>query len=48
LKWLISRHLDYETYPALFCFGLLKQFDVQELIALCNPVKVELAKVEEK
>jgi len=41
LKLLISEHLDYETYPALFCFGLLKQFDVQEFITLCAPVKVE-------
>lgn len=38
---IIEKHLDYETYPALFCFGLLKQFDVQELIALCKPIKVE-------
>ncbi|MBM3238628.1 acetylxylan esterase [Candidatus Poribacteria bacterium] len=46
LKLLIEKHLDYETYPALFCFGLLKQFDVQELIALCAPIKIELMQEE--
>ena len=33
-KRLIEDHLDYEQYPTLFCFGLLEQFDVDELIAL--------------
>lgn len=41
LKRLIEDHVDYEQKPALFCFGLLEQFDVPELIALCSPVKVE-------
>jgi hypothetical protein len=40
LKSLIEEHVDYEKYPALFCFGLLEQFDVPELIALCSPAKV--------
>lgn len=46
LKLLIENHLDYETYPALFCFGLLKQFDVSELIALCTPQKVNKEKMQ--
>jgi len=41
LKNLIEEHNDYETCPPLFCFGLLEQFDVPELITLCYPVKVE-------
>ncbi|MEK9139111.1 MAG: hypothetical protein AAB393_18480, partial [Bacteroidota bacterium] len=41
LKRLIEDHLDYEQYPTLFCFGLLEQFDVAELVALCSPQKVE-------
>jgi len=41
-----SEHLDYETHPALFCFGLLRQFDVQELVALCAPIKVDLGQIE--
>jgi hypothetical protein len=40
LKLLIENHIEYEAYPALFCFGLLKQFDVDEIIALCSPIKV--------
>lgn len=40
LKLLINGHFDYEAYPALFCFGLLEQFDVSELIKLCDPVTV--------
>jgi len=42
LKRLIEDHLDYEQYPTLFCFGLLEQFDVDELIALCPAQKVML------
>lgn len=42
LKSLIENHTDYEARPALFCFGLLEQFDVPELIKLCAPVKVEM------
>ena len=40
LKRLIEDRLEYEQYPTLFCFGLLEQFDVAELVALCLPRKV--------
>lgn len=42
LKNLIDDHIDYENYPALFCFGLLEKFDIQELIALCSPANVKM------
>ena len=42
LKNLVEDHADYEVHPALFCFGLLEQFDVAELVALCSPAKVEM------
>jgi len=42
LKLLIENHLDYETHPVFFCFGLLEQFDVEELIALCSPVEINI------
>jgi dienelactone hydrolase len=42
LKKLIEDHTDYEQRPALFCFGLLEQFDMPELKALCSPVKIEM------
>jgi dienelactone hydrolase len=38
-KQLIEGHLDYEQYPTLFCFGLLEQFDMDELNALCPQKK---------
>jgi dienelactone hydrolase len=43
LKMLIENHLDYETHPVFFCFGLLEQFDVEELISLCSPVTVNIS-----
>ncbi len=46
LKKLIEEHTDYEQRPALFCFGLLEQFDMPELAALCSPVKIEMGSKE--
>ena len=40
LKVLVKHHLDYEDYPALFCFGLLEEFNVPELMALSSLVKI--------
>ena len=42
LKKLIEDHTDYEDRPVLFCFGLLEQFDIPELIALCSPIKMKI------
>jgi dienelactone hydrolase len=42
LKELIRNHMDYETIPALFCFGLLEQFDVQELVKLCSSLELDM------
>ena len=41
LKVLINQHLDYENYPALFCFGLLEEFNVPELMALSSQVEIQ-------
>jgi len=41
LKVLINQHLDYEDYPALFCFGLLEEFNVPELMALSSQVEIQ-------
>lgn len=41
LKMLIEKHLDYETYPTLFCFGLLEHFDIDEIMALCLPIEIK-------
>jgi len=42
LKKLIEDHVEYDARPVLFCFGLLEQFDIPELMALCSPVTVEM------
>ncbi len=38
---LIETGVSYAKYPAVFCYGLLEQFDVSELEALCHPATVE-------
>ncbi|RKY01852.1 hypothetical protein DRP77_08880 [Candidatus Poribacteria bacterium] len=35
LKRLVEWGMKYEDYPELFCFGLLKLFDIRDLMALC-------------
>jgi dienelactone hydrolase len=42
LKQLIYQKVDYAACPQLFCFGLLEQFDVRELIAMALPRHVRL------
>ncbi len=39
----IRARVPYTRFPALFCFGLLKHFDIAELTALCHPARVERA-----
>jgi dienelactone hydrolase len=43
LKDLIQKRVDFNKYPALFCFGLLKEFDIDELKSLCPPGTVEIS-----
>jgi len=42
LKDLIAQRMDYRTLQPLFCFGLLREFDVPDLAAMCvgSDVKV--------
>jgi hypothetical protein len=35
-KALIGQRVDYKKCPALFCFGLLREFEVSDLAALCS------------
>ena len=42
LHSLIDEPGRYETLSPLFCFGLLASFDIEDLIALAHPVRVEL------
>ncbi len=40
LKTLISGTTKYVDKPALFCYGLLRYFDMDRLKALCHPIPV--------
>ncbi|MDE2846222.1 MAG: hypothetical protein OXO51_05910 [Gemmatimonadota bacterium] len=37
----------YESLSPLFCFGLLAEFDIEDLIALVRPARVELRSAAE-
>ena len=39
---LIDEPGRYESLSPLFCFGLLTEFDIEDLIALVRPARVEL------
>ena len=43
LRRLMDWQVDYVQNPVVFCFGLLKQFDVRDLIVLSDPVRIEMA-----
>jgi dienelactone hydrolase len=40
LSEIIRARIPYSRFPALFCFGLLKHFDMADLTALCRPAQV--------
>ena len=42
LKRLIDWQTDYLEHPVIFCFGLLEQFDIDDLILLSDPVAVTM------
>jgi hypothetical protein len=44
LKELIEKGVGVDRMPELFCFGLLHDFDLKQLIALASPRNVEIQK----
>ena len=44
LKELIEKGFGVDKMPEMFCFGLLREFDMKELIALVAPRPVEIVK----
>ena len=40
LRRLIDWSIDYTEEPVPFCFGLLEQFDIEDLIVLSDPVEI--------
>ena len=47
LHRLIDEPGRYELFSPLFCFGLLAEFDIEDLIALVRPARVELRSAAE-
>ena len=45
LRRLIDEPGRYETMSSLFCFGLLASFEIEDLVALAHPARVELKSV---
>ncbi len=45
LRRLIDEPGRYEAMSSLFCFGLLASFDIEDLVALAHPARVELKSV---
>jgi dienelactone hydrolase len=40
LRRLMDWSVDYIRDPVVFCFGLLEQFDIQDLVVLSDPVEI--------
>ncbi len=40
LRRLMDWSVDYVREPAAFCFGLLEQFDIRDLVVLSDPVEI--------
>ena len=41
LRRLIEWQVGYVQNPLVFCFGLLEQFDIRDLVVLAAPVRIE-------
>jgi hypothetical protein len=42
LKLLVEERVEYADCPELFCFGLLEQFDIREILGMCAARKITL------
>ena len=42
LKRLMDWNVGYQEHPVLFCFGLLREFDIDDLVTLSNPVAIAM------
>ncbi len=43
LKLLIENKIEYENCPGLYCFGLLRHFDIRECIGMAVPSDVHVS-----
>jgi len=42
LRRLIDWRVSFNDHPLAFCFGLLEQFDIEDLITLAHPIPIEM------
>jgi hypothetical protein len=42
LRRLIDWQVEYVHEPVMFCFGLLEQFDIEDLMVMSQPVGIEI------
>ena len=42
LRRLIDWQVSYADAPVAFCYGLLEQFDIEDLVTLSDPVRIEI------
>jgi len=45
LKLLIENKIKYEDCPELYCFGLLRYFDIREYIGMAAPINIHISDV---
>ena len=43
LKLLIENKIEYKNCPELYCFGLLRYFDIKELIGMAFPANIHIS-----
>jgi len=43
LRRFIDWQVEFAQAPLVFCFGLLEQFDIQDLITLSDPVRIDMS-----
>lgn len=48
IKELLDKNVDVENAPEFFCFGLLQEFDIVQLAALCAPTQVTFVNPSER
>ncbi len=46
LKELVTQRIPYDDLHTLFCFGLLREFDVPDLAAMCQGAQINVKRIE--
>jgi hypothetical protein len=43
LKLLIENEINYDMQPGLYCFGLLRDFDIREYVGMACPANIHIS-----